>query len=129
MVSEARKQSMAWMETDYSKHTHFRWKIKWRLELLGALRIMGETTPLRGFLSVNALRACVYIYMRQLSSFRAPTLWFIALTVATCHIQYTFLSLCPFFARENGQNTKILEVRHFGMTRKWPPIVIRCAKH
>ena len=40
MVSEARKQSMAWMETDYSKHTHFRWKIKWRLEHLGALGIM-----------------------------------------------------------------------------------------
>ena len=42
MVFEARKQSMAWMETDYSKHTHFRWKIKWRLEHLGALGIMGE---------------------------------------------------------------------------------------
>ena len=37
---------MAWMETDYSKHTHFRWKIKWRLEHLGALGFMGETTPL-----------------------------------------------------------------------------------
>ena len=47
MVYEARKQSMAWMETDYSKHTHFRWKIKWRLEHLGALGIMGETAPLR----------------------------------------------------------------------------------
>ena len=34
------------METDYSKHTHFRWKIKWRLEHLGALGIMGETAPL-----------------------------------------------------------------------------------
>ena len=33
---------MAWMETDYSKHTYFRWKIKWRLEHLGALGIMGE---------------------------------------------------------------------------------------
>ena len=33
---------MAWMETDYSKHTHFRWKIKWRLEHLGALGVMGE---------------------------------------------------------------------------------------
>ena len=41
MVSEARKQSMAWMETDYSKHTHFRWKRKWRPEHLGALGIMG----------------------------------------------------------------------------------------
>ena len=37
---------MAWMVTDYSKHSHFRWKIKWRLEHLGALGTMGETTPL-----------------------------------------------------------------------------------
>ena len=43
MVSEPRKQSMAWVETDYSKHTPFWWKIKWRrLEHLGALGIMGE---------------------------------------------------------------------------------------
>ena len=42
LVYEARKQSMAWMETDYSKHSHFRWKIKWRLEHLGMLGIMGE---------------------------------------------------------------------------------------
>ena len=54
-------------------------------------------------------RACVYIYIRQLRSSRAPTLWFIDLTVATSHIQYTFLSLCQFVSRENGQNTKILE--------------------
>ena len=46
MVSEARKQAMAWMETDYSKHTYFRWKVKWRLEHLGALGTMGEMTPL-----------------------------------------------------------------------------------
>ena len=62
-------------------------------------------------LSINALRACVYIYIRQLSSFRAPTLWFINLTVTTCHIQYTFLSLCQFFSLENGENTR--RVRHF----------------
>ena len=31
------------METDYSKHTHFQWKIKWHLEHLGALGIMGQT--------------------------------------------------------------------------------------
>ena len=43
------------------------------------------------------LRACVYIYIRQLSSFRAPTMWFIDLTFATCHIEYTLLSLCLFF--------------------------------
>ena len=40
MVSELRKQSMAWMETDYSKHT-----LNWRLEHLGALGIMGEAAP------------------------------------------------------------------------------------
>ena len=39
---------MAWLETDYLKHSHFRWKIKWRLEHLGALGIMGETAPLTG---------------------------------------------------------------------------------
>ena len=33
------------------------------------------------------------------SSFRAPTLWFVDLTIATCHIQSTFL--------------------HFFITRKW----------
>ena len=43
MVYEARKQSMAWIETDYSKHTLFQWKIKWRLETLGALGMMGDT--------------------------------------------------------------------------------------
>ena len=45
MVSEARKQSMAWMEMDYSKHTYFRWKVK-RLEHLDVLGTMGETAPL-----------------------------------------------------------------------------------
>ena len=35
------------METDYSKHTHFQWKIRWRLEHLGALGIMGEAALLR----------------------------------------------------------------------------------
>ena len=46
MVCEARTQAMAWMEMDYSKHTHFRCKIKWRLEHLGALGIMGGTAIL-----------------------------------------------------------------------------------
>ena len=64
---------------------------------------------LKSSLSINALHACVYIYNRQLSSFRTPTLWFIDLNVAICHIQYGFLnlsSIIPIFARENGQNTK-----------------------
>ena len=59
------------------------------------------------------MHTCVYIYIWQLSSFRVPTLWFIDLTVITCHIQYTFLSLYQFVSRENGQNTKIFEVHHF----------------
>ena len=42
MVYEVRKQSMPWME-DHSKDTHIRWKIKWRVEYLGALGIVGET--------------------------------------------------------------------------------------
>ena len=42
---------MAWMETDYSKHLHFLWKIQWRLEHLGALGIMGEVAPLGSFFS------------------------------------------------------------------------------
>ena len=47
-----------------------------------------------------------------------PTLRFIDLTVAACRIQYTFWSLCHFFfSRENGQSTRILEVRHFRMIR------------
>ena len=77
------------------------------------------TYPLifKGALTVNYLCAYVYIYIWQLSSFRVPTLWFIDLTVATCHIQYTFLSLCQFVSRENGQNRKILEIRHFRMIR------------
>ena len=50
---------------------------------------------------------CVYICIRQLSSFRAPTLWFIDLTIATCHIQYTFLTLCQnIFSQENGKTQK-----------------------
>ena len=76
--------------------------------------------------ALSVLMLCVpvfYIYIQQLSSFRAPTLWFIHLTVTTCHIQYTFLSLCQFISRENGQNRKIhvLEVLHFCMTWKCLP--------
>ena len=83
-------------------------------------------------LSVLMLCAPVFIfYIRQLSSFRMPTLWFADLTVTTCHIQYTFLSLCCLFfyfflflSKENRQNMKILEVLW-----KWPSTVTRCAKH
>ena len=76
---------------------------------------------------MNALRVCVYIYIWQLIAVRAPT-WFIDLIVATCHIQYIFLSLCKFF-HEKTDKTKILEVRHFRLIQKWPPTVTRRAKH
>ena len=84
-----------------------------------SLVILGQMRAWTSYLRINVLRACVYIYFRQLSSFSEPTLWFIDLTVATCHSQYTFLSLIyATFSRENGQNTKILEVCHFRMIRK-----------
>ena len=83
------------------------------------LGIMGETALLKK-LSVLMLCAPVFIW--------APTLWFIDLIVATCHIQYIFLSLCKFF-HEKTDKTKILEVRHFRLIQKWPPTVTRRAKH
>ena len=47
MVSEPRKQSIAWIEMHRSLKTYaLQWKRKWRLEHLGALGIMGETAPL-----------------------------------------------------------------------------------
>ena len=39
--------------------------------------------------SINALRACVYIYIRQLSLFRGLSIWLSLLAI----FQYTFLSL------------------------------------
>ena len=56
----------------------------------------------------------IFIYIWQLSSYRASRLWFIYLTVATYHTQYTFLSLCQlFFMRkqrkhENNQSPLFL---------------------
>ena len=42
-------------------------------------------------------------------------LWFIDLTVAMCYIQLHF---SEFTSRENGQDIKILKVRHFRMITK-----------
>ena len=81
---------------------------------------------LKKTLPVLMLSAPVFIFTSG-SFVRTPT-WFIDLTVATCHVQYTFLSLYQFVSRGNGQNTKILEVRHFRMIRKWPPTVTGRAK-
>ena len=71
MVSEARKQSMAWMETDYSKHTYFRWKVKWRLEHLGALGTTGDTASLRPLTFVFKLKMPVFsLFPRRISYFQ-----------------------------------------------------------
>ena len=80
-------------------------------------------------LSINDLRACFYIYIQQLSSFRVPMLWFINQSnkqkpsfihktatmlmwsiwlSLTYHIQYTFLSLCQFFHKETDKTQKWL---------------------
>ena len=59
---------------------------------------------------INALRACVYIYIWDLSSFRVSMLWFTDLTVTTCHIQYTFLSLCKKKFQEKTKDTKMAAV-------------------
>ena len=38
---------MTLMQTDYSKHAHLpRWKVRWKMEDLGTLGVMGETGEL-----------------------------------------------------------------------------------
>ena len=59
-----------------------------------------------GSLSINALHTCVYIHIWHLSSFRVPTLWFIDLTVATWHIQYTSELMLIFFHKKMDKTRK-----------------------
>ena len=56
MTCELRKQLMAWMEMDYSKHTYFRWKIRWWLEYLGLLGTMGETALLNSVITQKQVK-------------------------------------------------------------------------
>ena len=67
MVSEPRNELMAWMETDYSKHAHFQWKIRRQLEDLSALGIMRETAPL--ILIVTTSSSQVNLAVPQKSAF------------------------------------------------------------
>ena len=53
-----RRENIRWLgwNTDYKRHskdTNFRRKIKWRLEVWGALGIMGESVPLFSILSFH----------------------------------------------------------------------------
>ena len=72
MLSEVRKQSMAWIEMDYSKHTYFRWKVKCRLEYLGALGMMGETAPLL-YLQFTHMIFIIYMYTLHVLIYLATT--------------------------------------------------------
>ena len=60
----------------------------------------------RSSLNTNAMQNRVIFISQQLSSFRSPTLWFIHLTVTTCHIQYTFLSLSHLFHEKMDKTWK-----------------------
>ena len=91
----------------------------WSLIKYGKLSVE-QSLPLISSLAVNALQAHIYISIPALSSFRAPTLWSIDLTVTAFHIQYTFQSLCQFFVMKNGQNIALLQVPHFCTIWKWP---------
>ena len=73
-------------------------------------------------LSITALRACVYIYIRQLSSFRAPTLWFIDLTIWSVCYSTHFSEFMPliFFTKKRTKREN---------TRRWPPTVTRRARY
>ena len=103
MVYEARKQSMAWTETDYSKDAHFRWKIKLRLEHLGALGIMGETAPLTSSLSSHPRSRGLFptppekvLGTRMLSSPLSIVIVLCSLRVSISYVHYCFT---PSFSR------------------------------
>ena len=76
-----------------------------------------------------ALHAHVCIYVEQLSYFRAPALWFINLTVITCHIQYAFLSLCQFSHKKMDKTWKHSKSVMFVWYENGHGQPTRCAKH
>ena len=57
--------------------------------------------------------ACLCLnYIWWLSSFRVPAFWFMTLAAATCHIQYTFLSLYQFvFTRKRTKHRNTFSYR------------------
>ena len=68
MVSEARNKLMAWMETDYSTYLLDRWKIKWRLERLGAPGIMGKALSLPVPIQFNSSEIVLqYLHLQSVS--------------------------------------------------------------
>ena len=51
--------------------------------------------------ALSVLMLCTPVFI-----LRVPMLWFIDMTVTTCHIQYTFLSLRQFVSRETDKTQK-----------------------
>ena len=80
-------------------------------------------------LSIDVSYACVSIYIRQLSSFRGTQVMVYRSDCRYLPYSVHFSGFMPIFSRENGQNTKILEVRHSRMVQKWLPTVTRRAEH
>ena len=71
-----------------------------RLLLAAAAALTGSTKV------CNLTIPCLASGANILNSFRVLALWFIDLTVATCHIEYTFLSLCQFVFYEKTNKTR-----------------------
>ena len=86
---------------------------------------LGEINKTLNFLkkALSVLMLCAPVFIFTSGSM----LWFIDLTVATCHIQYTFLSLCQFFHEQTDKTRKYYDT--ISVIRKWPPTVTRRAKH
>ena len=80
-----------------------------------------KSALVRSSLSINALRACVYI--QQLSSFRAPKLWCIDCCYMPYSMQFSEFVWIFFFLQENRQNRKLFYVQ------KWTPPIVWHAKH
>ena len=83
-------------------------RLQW-LKCYFSLIYLCSVVPRGDSLNILMLYAPVFIF----TSFRAPTLWFIDLTVTNCHIQYTFLSLCHFFYEKTDKTRKYSPVHHF----------------
>ena len=97
MVYEARKQSMAWTKTDYSKDAHFRWKLKWRLEHLGALGIMGETAPLTSYPRSQGLFPTPPVKVLGTRMLSSP----LSIVIVLCSLRVSYVHYCftPSFSR------------------------------
>ena len=111
MVSEARNELMAWMETDYSKHTQFRWKIKWRLEHLGTLGIMGDTVPLTFLWNEVSLKTVgIFLLFLLISQDKPIYLLDDPLAAVDAHVAMHLFQYCIMGLLQN--KTRILCTHH-----------------